>query len=178
MWKPRRHGRVDPVEVVGLLPEVVGKRDQIVDTAEAGGPQVIQAAELVTASAGEPGVRRDRQAIWIVVAGRHGKIVGHREITVDAAEVRDVGRHVGEQLTLDAHGELPVVATMVPAAEGLGVDLKVDDGLAEVRGPRPALPVGRRVAEIAIRLEVMVGVRPASHDQAVQRIREAQSGER
>src|SRR5207244_11708215 len=96
----------------------------------------------------------------------------------ESPDIDGVDRDPWEQVLLDADGELPVVATMVPAAEGLGVDLKVDDGLAEVRGPRPALPVGRRVAEIAIRLEVMVGVRPAPNDQAVQRIREAQSGER
>jgi chloramphenicol 3-O-phosphotransferase len=75
--------------------------DQIVDFAEQRRREVVEAAHLIAAAAGEPAIGRRREAIRVVVRRNHKLIVGGDEVTVPRAEITDVQSRALPQLVLD-----------------------------------------------------------------------------
>ena len=81
-----------------------------------------------------------------------------------APEVADVDRDARQHLVLHARRELPVRLPMAPAGSRSG------SNVSRRRRPcrtfrvadRPALAVGRRVQQVALRDEVAVGTEPAA----------------
>src|SRR5688500_784720 len=124
---------VEAVPVLDLLPDVIGKRHQVADLTEARAVEIEQRADRLTTAAGQTGVARSDDAERAVVGRGDERVVGHREVAVDATEVADIDADAGEQLVLDAGRELPVVTALAPADEDVRIVGGARDRLAEAQ---------------------------------------------
>ena len=169
------HADVDAVEHLGLR-AFRGANDQVVEAAGAALVDVVGAADLIAAAAGQPRIAWRVHAVLGVVGLGDEQVVGHRLVAVPRAEIADGQPESGHHLVLDDRRDLLVPRPDVPA---FGHVLRVtggDDGRAEVPVQvRSALAVVERVGEIAVWNPVAVAIGPAAigvRDERVGRVGE------
>src|SRR5512132_1102790 len=92
--QPRVHGEIDAVEHFGLLAaQLVHERDDVVARdAELGRDNIVQAAHLKPAAVGEARIGWRLEAVLLKVSGGDVEVVGRREMTLRAAEKRQLRR--------------------------------------------------------------------------------------
>ena len=164
--------------VVARRPELGGTRDEVVGPAEQRRRDVIEVVDDISTRPRQPRVCRHRNAVAVVVGRRHRTVVGHGErggqrgrcrhrVGVDErieipTVVSGFHRDAREDFLLHRDAELPVAGTHARAFQQVRI---VGGGrrhqLPEVQvGGRPALPVGGRVQQIAVRDVVAVRIVP------------------
>ena len=109
------------------------------------------------------GVRGPGDAIRGEVGGTERLVVGHHEVPIPGAEIRDAQREARTQLVLERGRALPVVAAMSEARERIGAQPCLIGRQAELGvRERPAFSVRRGKHEIAVGNEVGVRIGPGA----------------
>ena len=176
--QPRVDLHVDAVPVVRGRPVIGGPRDEVVRLSERGGRDVVEVADHIASRARQARIDRNRDAVRLVVGGRHRAVVGRRErggergrrgnrIGVqERIEIPPVipgfNRQPGNDLALHRYAELPVGRPHAPPFQhrrivGGGWRGQASEVLV---GRGTALAVGEGIEEIAVRDIVAIGVRP------------------
>src|SRR4029077_4532733 len=92
--------------------------------------QIVEAANGLTTAAGQPRIRRRRDAERVEVRRRREHVVGDDEVAERRPEVRDLDADAGHQLVSDANGALPVVWAVTEAMRDVVVVRRARDGRA------------------------------------------------
>ena len=154
--EPRVHVDVEPVVDVLDAADLARAEDQVVGRDDP--VHVVEAAQLAAAAAGQPAVDRNRHAVVRVVGVGDVQVAGREQVAEPPARVAGVDRDAGNDFTLDARLQFPVVRPHVPTRHDRRIVVRrarvprAEQRIADrPAGDLPGEPaVRRRIRQVAV----------------------------